>query len=89
MQAARSSTSMTKLPEDSFDNFEYFLKVIKMEKYGEIFEQQNIKTLEQLRSSDSFTQKLKNRSSMRWAFPFPIKSRSSKSYAIWVFDPSL
>lgn len=39
-----------KLPEDGYDNLEYFLKVMRMEKYEEIFLVNNIRTLAELRS---------------------------------------
>ena len=40
-----------KLPEDNYQNLEYFLKVVKMEKYGEVFLTSNIRTLAELRST--------------------------------------
>lgn len=49
-RGSNEATSGLKLPEDNFDNMGYFLKVIKMEKYGEILEANGIKTIAQLKS---------------------------------------
>jgi hypothetical protein len=94
MLAARSSSRAsgdqtsdqinTKLPEDGIGNIEYFLKVVKMEKYGELFQANNIKTLAELKSTMAiYRQKLRRRNLMSWASHFPIRSSSSRSSAIW------
>lgn len=50
-RGSSEANSGVKLPEDNFDNLEYFLKVIKMEKYAEVFQADGIKTIAQLKSN--------------------------------------